>query len=334
MDSLSDSIIKWQKQYGRHNLPWQVEPTPYRVWVSEIMLQQTQVKTVIPYYQRFMQTCPTVSEVANLSENQLLLLWQGLGYYTRARNLHKASEIIDKACQFPDTYETLIALPGIGESTASAILSLAYQKPYPIMDGNVKRVFSRYFGIKDPLKQSLKILWKLAHQNTSYTDPRAYTQGLMDLGANICSRTKPKCNLCPLQSNCYANLHKLTDTLPKKTPKKPKLNVDLYLLLSYQNHKIGLVQRPNTGIWAKLFTPMIYASTDELPDNTHPLKPYKHLLTHRVLNIYPYYTTRYDPSLTYCDLDHIEYAIPTGIQPALNSLKTRILYEHDLLSQT
>lgn len=321
MSKVADLVIKWHKIHGRHNLPWQINPTPYRVWVSEIMLQQTQVKTVIPYYQRFMTTCPKLSDLANLPLDKLMYLWQGLGYYSRARNLHKAANIIHQKGSFPAEYDDLLSLPGIGESTASAILSLAYQKPFAIMDGNVKRVFCRYFGIDTPPQKALKELWKLAKDNLSYTDPRAYTQGLMDLGANICQRQNPQCHLCPLQKNCYAHLQEKTHLLPIKSPKKPKRHIEIHLLMPLYQNKIGLIIRQK-GIWEKLYTPFIYDHPDQIKHPVKKLKPYKHELTHRTLHIYPYYCELEDKNAIYCDLHNIPYAIPTGIKPAIEQLKS------------
>lgn len=321
MRKLSEIIVPWQQAYGRHNLPWQVNPTPYRVWVSEIMLQQTQVKTVIPYYNRFMHACPTVSNLATLPEDELMLLWQGLGYYSRARNLHKSAKIIASQSGFPSTEEDLIALPGIGRSTANAILSLAYEQPAAILDGNVKRVFCRYFGIQTEPKQSLKQLWDLALDHLSDKSPRAYTQGLMDLGANICTRSKPKCNLCPLLENCYAHQHQLTDTLPIREKKKPKKAQSLYLLIPLYNNQIGLQLRPQTGIWGKLYSPPIYDCPKQLPQTIEKLKPYRHELTHLSLHIYPFIYLSKPSELTWCDPHNIPYAIPTGIKPAIQQLK-------------
>lgn len=316
--NLPSSVVKWQKVHGRHNLPWQTNPSPYRVWVSEIMLQQTQVSTVIPYYQKLMTLCPTVKDLANLPLDTLLFLWQGLGYYSRARNLHRAARIIEEKGYFPDTLETLMTLPGIGESTAAAILSLAYNQPAAILDGNVKRVFSRYFGVNLPPKEALKPLWTLAKENIS-SEPRIYTQGLMDLGASLCKRTQPKCSLCPLSNTCYAYKYNMVDTLPQKAIKPPKQQVNLYILISIKDRHIGLVPRPEKGIWAKLYTPIIYSTSSEIPKNATPLKSYQHQLTHKTLHIYPFYTTDTYP-IDYWPLDNLSVAIPTGIQKGLNSL--------------
>lgn len=319
MAKLTDLIIHWQKAHGRHDLPWQAEPTPYRVWVSEIMLQQTQVKTVIPYYLRFMKNCPEVSDLANIPLDKLMLLWQGLGYYSRARNLHKAAGIIHQQGYFPDTLDELIKLPGIGPSTAAAVLSLAYNQPHAILDGNVKRIFSRYYGVELPPPKSDKILWEYARSNIP-SEPRSYTQGLMDLGASLCSRNKPECTACPLSQSCHAYNHQKTHLLPVKKTPIIKQELHLYVILSLHNKTLGLQRRPDKGIWAKLYTPHILNSKNDIPDKTYPLKPYKHILTHRILYIHPYYTFEQYPDMLYSDINNLEYAIPTGIQSAITQL--------------
>ena len=201
--SIAHRIITWQRQYGRHDLPWQAAINPYRVWVSEIMLQQTQVTTVIPYFQRFMQRFPDLATLAKTPEAEVLNYWSGLGYYRRCKNLHKASQqaLALHDGELPCSPSDLLALPGIGQSTAHAILSIAHNQPYAILDGNVKRVLSRVFNIQDPIDSTptIKQLWSLAQSAMPAHDCRIYTQGMMDLGATIC-RKQPLCNDCPLQS--------------------------------------------------------------------------------------------------------------------------------------
>lgn len=324
-------LLIGKKKFGRHDLPWQQNPTPYRVWISEIMLQQTQVKTVIPYYLRFMEHCPRIEDLAHISLDQLMLLWQGLGYYSRARNLHKTAKIIHQQGYFPDTLETLMSLPGIGESTAAAILSLAYNQPHAILDGNVKRIFCRYYGIYEPPTYALNTLWQYAKNNIS-SEPKVYTQGLMDLGATICIRQTPKCHLCPLIKSCYAYQHQKTHLLPTKLKPKAKKEILLYPVLSFFNGQLGLMKRPSNGIWAKLYTPIIYNHKDELPADIHPLTPYQHILTHRILHIYPYYSYNHDSNMLYSPIDNLGYAIPTGIKPAISQLEK--IHANDLLSET
>jgi len=197
------AVLKWFDQFGRKNLPWQQNKTPYRVWVSEIMLQQTQVTTVIPYYERFMSIFPTLKSLAEAKEDAVLHLWTGLGYYSRARNLHRTAKLIQENFHgiFPDTLDALQELPGIGRSTAAAILSIAFQKPATILDGNVKRVLSRLFAITEwpGEKETLEKLWKIAEKLTPNERVDDYTQAMMDIGATICIRGKPHCENCPLQ---------------------------------------------------------------------------------------------------------------------------------------
>ena len=208
-------VLSWFDQHGRKDLPWQQDKTPYQVWISEIMLQQTQVTTVIPYFERFMQRFPTALDLANASIDEVLHHWSGLGYYARARNLHKAAQQVrdDYAGQFPDNFDDVIALPGIGRSTAGAILSLASQKHHAILDGNVKRVLARYFTINGwPGKtQVAELLWKQSETLTPEIRVADYNQAMMDLGAGICTRSHPICNDCPLQQGCGAYARQKTE---------------------------------------------------------------------------------------------------------------------------
>ena len=201
-------MIAWFAQHGRKDLPWQQDPTPYRVWVSEIMLQQTQVRTVIPYYQRFMQAFPDLRALAAAPLDQVLHHWSGLGYYARARNLHRAAQRIrdDHAGRFPEDIEVVMRLPGIGRSTAGAVLSLACGQRHAILDGNVKRVLARFHAVEGwPGKTAvLEQLWALAEAATPQRDVAAYNQAMMDLGATLCRRGTPECPSCPLQSDCRA----------------------------------------------------------------------------------------------------------------------------------
>ena len=222
MSRLAKQLILWQKQYGRHDLPWQNKQDPYAIWLSEIMLQQTQVGTVIPYYHRFIQKFPTLETLALAPIDDVLACWSGLGYYSRARHLHRAASLI--MCEhdgiFPQNREVMEQLPGIGRSTAAAVAVFAYGRREAILDGNVKRVFARYFGINRYPNESetLKQLWCLAEESLpksdSADDIRTYTQALMDLGATVCTRRKPMCDHCPLQKNCVAYMQKRVTELP------------------------------------------------------------------------------------------------------------------------
>lgn len=222
--TFAERVLAWYDQHGRKHLPWQQNPTPYRVWISEIMLQQTQVTTVIPYYERFMHSFPDVLTLANASQDAVLKHWEGLGYYTRARNLHKAAQTIRDQHQgkFPHTLEEVEALSGIGRSTAGAILSLACGQAHAILDGNVKRVLARYHAIEGYPGQTAiqKQLWQHAEQHLPTTRNAAYTQAMMDMGATLCTRSKPVCLLCPLKDDCTACRQGNPQDYPTPKPKK------------------------------------------------------------------------------------------------------------------
>lgn len=223
--SFSDAILGWYDKYGRKTLPWQQEKTPYKVWLSEIMLQQTQVATVIPYFERFMSRFPTVVDLANAELDEVLHLWTGLGYYARARNLHKAAKKIaaEYNGEFPTNIDDVMALPGVGRSTAGAVLSLSLGQHHPILDGNVKRTLSRHFAVEGwPGKKPVENrLWELAETNTPAEGVQRYNQAMMDMGAMICTRSKPKCDICPVNYSCEANaLGRQTD-FPARNQRKP-----------------------------------------------------------------------------------------------------------------
>lgn len=258
-DQFSQALLTWFDDYGRHDLPWQRNKTPYRVWVSEIMLQQTQVKTVIPYYERFMQRFPNVNALAAAEQDEVLSFWAGLGYYARGRNLHKAAQIIvqEFAGEFPSEFEEIVALPGIGRSTAGAILAIAIGKRYPILDGNVKRVLSRVDGVATwpGERETEKMLWQRADSFTPAERFSDYTQAIMDLGATLCTRSKPKCEDCPMQSDCQAYLQNKVAELPVKKPKKEKPVRQAHLLIVQNNNgDVWLEQRPQKGIWGGLWS--------------------------------------------------------------------------------
>ena len=259
MTSFSENLLCWFNQHGRKNLPWQQQPTPYRVWISEIMLQQTQVQTVIPYFERFMQSFPDLKTLAVAPLDDVLHHWSGLGYYARARNLHKtAQQICDQhSGQFPDDPDSLQQLPGIGRSTAGAILSLAFQKRQPILDGNVKRVLTRFHAIEGwPGKTEIqKKLWNIADQHTPQKDVAAYTQAIMDLGATLCTRSKPQCEDCPVQKGCAARKSNRQNDFPYSKPKKTiPTKKKIFLILRNDKNEILLEKRPPTGIWGGLWS--------------------------------------------------------------------------------
>ena len=226
MTQFSKKIIEWQRQKGRNNLPWQMK-SAYEGWISEIMLQQTQVETVIPYYLKFIKKFPEVKKLANSHEEVVMSLWSGLGYYSRARNIHKTARIILKkySGEFPRYFDDLIQLPGIGPSTAGAILSLAFNEPGIILDGNVKRVIARYKGIKNPINnsQTQKEIKSFAETFLPKDSFRRYSQGIMDLGSILCRPKNPSCNLCPVNKNCIALKDGLQEIIPHKDPSRPCL---------------------------------------------------------------------------------------------------------------
>ena len=252
------SIIKWHKKFGRHDLPWQKSKDPYHVWVSEIMLQQTQVVTVISYYQKFITKFKTIKALAEASEDLVLSMWSGLGFYSRARNLHAASIMIMKenSGHFPDNFQDMIRLPGIGRSTAGAILAFCFNKPYPILDGNVKRVLSRVYGITTPINNSSteKKLWLLSEKNLPKKNIDIYTQAIMDFGATLCIPKRPICNICPITQSCVAYVNGLTTQIPKKNPvKKNDIKKTHFYIYEYQK-QVFLVKN-RSGVWNGLWLP-------------------------------------------------------------------------------
>lgn len=261
MSALAELIIAWQKEHGRHHLPWQNNTNPYTIWLSEIMLQQTQVSTVIPYYQRFIRRFPAIDRLAQAPLDEVLALWSGLGYYTRARNLHRAALLIMTEHQgvFPQPREAIQQLPGIGRSTAAAIVVFAFGQRDAILDGNVKRVFARYFGVADypGEAETLRKLWRLAEQSLPDEDDpasiRAYTQGLMDLGALLCVRRNPDCGRCPLQHNCIAYQENRVALLPVPKPKRSLPEKQTVFMIYRARQKLLLEKRPSRGIWGGLW---------------------------------------------------------------------------------
>ena len=268
--NFTEPVLDWYQQHGRKHLPWQMNITPYRVWVSEIMLQQTQVTTVIPYYQRFLKRFPDIASLANATIDEVLQLWQGLGYYARARNLHRAAEIIrdDFQGRFPQELVQVMALPGIGRSTAGAILTFACNQHWPILDGNVKRVLARCFRVKGWYGQSktMNELWGLAERLTPQKNTDQYNQAMMDIGAMLCLKSAPKCQVCPLTQTCESYLHGMQTDYPEKKPKKLKPSRQTLMLLHKYQDQLLLWRRPPTGIWGGLWSLPEVSSRDEIDD--------------------------------------------------------------------
>jgi len=288
MPSFARRIIAWQRKHGRHDLPWQGADA-YRVWLSEIMLQQTQVVTVVPYYLRFIESFPDIAALAAASEEEVLAHWSGLGYYSRARNLHRAARLIAEQHdgKFPHEFDNIVALPGIGRSTAAAISALAFHEPCAILDGNVKRVLARHCGIEGyPGDKKVEAqMWQLAESLLPERDAAIYTQGLMDLGATLCTRGKPRCAECPLRSGCTALREDKVAQLPAPRPKKALPERHAAFLLQLHGNDILLERRPAAGIWGGLWCLPQLEGTH--PPGAQALPAFIHTFTHFKLHITP-----------------------------------------------
>lgn len=260
MSNFAERLIEWQQQHGRHGLPWQNTKDPYHVWLSEIMLQQTQVTTVIPYYLRFLERFPDIVSLANAPQDDVLSHWAGLGYYTRARNLHATAKIVTEKYNgiFPSAFDDIVALPGIGRSTASAISSFAFGQRKAILDGNVKRVLARQYGIEGyPGQPKVEAdMWLLAEKLLPEKGIEIYTQSLMDLGATICIRSRPACNDCPVADTCVALSTNRVAELPDRKPAKvsPKKQTRMLIIRDQSTGQIMMERRPSVGLWGGLWS--------------------------------------------------------------------------------
>lgn len=265
---IADRLLGWYAEHGR-SLPWRGTRDPYRIWLSEIMLQQTTVTAVIPYYERFLKVFPSLRTLAEASLDQVIELWAGLGYYSRARNLHRAALLVAKdfAGEFPDTLAGLVALPGVGRSTAGAILSLAFDLPAPILDGNVRRVLIRLFAWdEDPRSsRSEKQLWQWAGLLMSAERPHDYAQAIMDLGATVCTPRDPQCADCPCQGVCLACLQGRAAELPVKRPARVVPVRHQAVVLIHENDRLRVTQRPPEGLLGGLWEFPAANVTDSLP---------------------------------------------------------------------
>ncbi len=295
--TLQEEILRWFDRNGRRNLPWQKPKTPYRVWVSEIMLQQTQVETALPYFLKFMERFPTVEALAEARIDEVLEVWQGLGYYRRAHLLHRAARAIVQRGGFAETVEAWQELPGIGRSTAGAIVSLAFNRPAPVLDGNVKRLWCRLFGIEGwpHLPEVERKLWEISRTMLPPTRAADWTQALMDLGALVCRPRAPLCDRCPLRRACEAFKRGLVERLPTPKPKshKPERRV-FWLLLLNEHGEVYLERRPPYGLWSGLWTLPEFESREAalahlrpFPGTVRQLPPGKHTFTHFGLRFYP-----------------------------------------------
>ncbi len=300
-NTFAQRIVQWYQHNGRKTLPWQQHKTAYSVWVSEVMLQQTQVATVIPYYHRFMSAFPTIVDLANAAQDEVLHYWTGLGYYARARNLHKAAQHVRDQHQgiFPQSFDEVLALPGIGRSTAGAVLSSVFQQPHAILDGNVKRVLARHQCVEGwPGKTAVtNALWDIAEHLTPQIDITEYNQAMMDIGATVCTRSKPKCDLCPVQPDCLAYVQGRQLDYPGKKPKKTLPTKHTTMLMPVFTHQVFMQQRPPSGLWGGLWSFTEVAGQDDVDPwcashgivdyELSPLAEFKHTFSHFHLMIQP-----------------------------------------------
>ncbi len=295
---IAPRLIAWQKRAGRHDLPWQTDRTAYRVWVSEVMLQQTQVAAVIPYFQRFMARFPDVRTLATAPTDEVLHHWSGLGYYARARNLQRAAQLIVErhGGVFPMDFDSVAALPGVGRSTAGAILALSHDAPHPILDGNVRRVLSRLYAVAGRTGERAfeNELWRIATEQTPRERVAQYTQAIMDLGATLCARRNPRCVHCPLVASCAAHAAGREHDYP--APKKPlqrRARETWMLFARRADGSVRLVRRPSSGVWGGLWSPPEFASraaAERALDRAAGLREAESLLhafTHFDLKIHP-----------------------------------------------
>ena len=287
MSALSRRLVRWQARHGRHDLPWQRTRDPYRIWLSEVMLQQTQVATVIPYYRRFLARFPGVKALAAATLDDVLTLWSGLGYYTRARNLHAAARAVTASHggRFPRTREALESLPGLGRSTAAAIAVFAFGEREAILDGNVKRVLARHFALHGV--PSEKRLWALAESELPGNNIEVYTQALMDLGAAVCTRKRPACSVCPLSESCKGYARGKAEAYPQPRPRKKRPVRNTSMLLLLREGDVLLEKRPPMGVWGGLWCfPEIQPGSEKLAGK-RTLPVLRHEFTHFTLDITP-----------------------------------------------
>ena len=319
---LATTLIAWQRQHGRHGLPWVGSRDPYRVWLSEIMLQQTQVSVVLGYYGRFLQRFPDVAALAAAQQDDVLALWSGLGYYSRARNLHRCAQAVvaQHGGRFPASSAALADLPGIGRSTAAAIAAFCFGERCAILDGNVKRVLTRALGFGADLAEARheRSLWTLAESLLPMHGIEAYTQGLMDLGASLCSRRRPACSACPLSAQCVALAQGQPEAYPVKTRKLKRGQRAHALLWLDDQDSVWLVQRPQTGVWAGLWALPEFDSEDALwalaaawPGEGRPLPAVHHALTHFDWTLQPWHWPL-PTTVTATERHRIEASLPAG----------------------
>ena len=315
-------MIGWQASHGRHTLPWQNTVDPYRVWLSEIMLQQTQVATVLGYYERFLQRFPDVHALAAASIDDVFALWSGLGYYSRARNLHRCAQkvVAEHGGRFPPTSAALAELPGIGRSTAAAIAAFCFGERVAILDGNVKRVLTRVLAFDGDLavQSNERQLWSEATRLLPDAGIEAYTQGLMDLGATLCLARAPHCLLCPVRTDCVAARERSPEAYPVKSRKTKRGRREHVWLWLQWRERVWLVQRPDTGVWAGLWSLPELDSAEALealsrtwPGEGQPLPSFVHVLTHLDWTLHPVRWVL-PPRIAAARVDAITNGLPKG----------------------
>ena len=338
MTDFAERLLAWFDVHGRKDLPWQHPKEPYRVWISEIMLQQTQVQTVIPYFERFMARFPGVLALADAAQDEVLQHWSGLGYYARARNLHKAAQIIrdEHGGEFPGTLEAVMALPGIGRSTAGAILSIAFDERHAILDGNVKRVLARHEAVEGwPGTTAVaNQLWAISERNTPTARVADYTQAIMDLGATLCTRTQPACERCPVAADCTAHKKGSATFFPGRRPKRDKPLRTTTMVLARHDGYVFLERRPETGIWGGLWS--LPEIEGEVPDwcrdrfgaevlAVESWDTLRHSFSHYDLDIHPVTVRIAAPLSKVADFDDATWhrlgsELPGGVAAPVNKL--------------
>lgn len=343
MSAFAEKLIAWQQAHGRHDLPWQQTRDPYAVWVSEIMLQQTQVSAVIGYYDRFMQRFPSIASLAEAEQDEVMRYWSGLGYYSRARNLHHAAQTIvrEHGGVFPTNFDTIQTLKGIGRSTAAAISVFAFNQRQTILDGNVKRVLARLYAVDGwpGLPEIEKQLWQIAESLLPEQGLPAYVQGLMDFGATLCTRSKPKCSECPMQQQCLAFQQQRVGQLPYPKPRKALPEKQVTMLMILDAGEILLERRPNQGIWGGLWSLPELDSTqiavphvqealgieaealEVLPELWHTFTHFKLQITPQPLQVVGRRPTL-RPNMQWLTLtDAVAAALPTPVRTLIKTLK-------------
>ena len=345
MSAFARKIIVWQKREGRHDLPWQKTRDPYRIWLSEVMLQQTQVVAVVPYFERFLTRFPDIATLAIASLDEVMPFWAGLGYYARARNLHRGAQQIMTmhGGVFPKEFEAIHALAGIGRSTAAAISAFAFGERCAILDGNVKRVFARHFCVEGDVRARAveDRLWSIAETQLPRTEIESYTQGMMDLGATVCKAGQPACGLCPVHRTCIALLQGRVEELPGKSKKRELPHRQTRMLVIISAGEVMLEKRPPTGIWGGLWSlPEIAVEADIFKTlhlrygltgrTVREMKRINHGFSHFSLAIFPVEITpakiplcAMEPGFTWVKLDDVmDAAIPAPVKLILKSAKS------------